>query len=191
MGALSDIIKSDLYRYEQKTGLPDIIKALLVNKGFQVSFYYRIANYFYNKNNKIALIFIKPLYFHVMNKNSVDFPYITDIGYGLYIGHTFGIVVNGKSKIGNNVNLSHCVTIGRTNRGERIGVPIIGDEVYIGPGAKVIGGINVGNRVAIGANAVVINDLENDAVAVGVPARVVSHEGSSAYINRKSSLENE
>ncbi len=61
-----------------------------------------------------------------------------------------------------------------TNRGSKKGTPIIGDSVYIGPGAKIIGNVNIGNDVMIGANAVITKDLPPFAVAVGVPARVIS-----------------
>jgi len=72
-----------------------------------------------------------------------------------------------------------------TNRGSKKGTPIIGDNVYIGPGAKIIGNVNIGNDVAIGANAVVTKDLPPFAVAVGVPARVISLKGSEGYVNNR------
>ena len=75
-------------------------------------------------------------------------------------------------------NLSQGVTIGIGGRGERRGVPRVGDRVYFGPGAKVFGPIVVGDDVAIGANSVVNRDVPPRAVAVGVPFRVVSLEGS-------------
>ena len=76
------------------------------------------------------------------------------------------------------------MTIGVINRGDKVGVPVIGDNVYIGPGAKIIVGVNVSNKVAIGANAVVTKDIPDNGVAVGVPAKVISYEGSKGYIDR-------
>jgi serine O-acetyltransferase len=105
-----------------------------------------------------------------------------DIGPGLYIGHFGNIFVGGKTKIGKNCNISQGVTIGWAGRGENWGLPIIGDNVFIGPGAKVFGKITIGNNVAIGANAVVTKDLPDNAVAVGVPAQIVSYEGSKDFI---------
>jgi serine O-acetyltransferase len=63
-------------------------------------------------------------------------------------------------------------------------VPVIGDNVYIGPGAKIIGRVNMGSGVAIGANAVVTKDVPDNAVVVGVPAKVISYNGSKGYINK-------
>lgn len=104
------------------------------------------------------------------------------IGKGLYIAHFGGIFVNGDAIIGEYCNLSQEVTVGLSGRGKKRGCPKIGDRVFIGPGAKVLGLIEIGNDVAIGANAVVTKDLPDYAVAVGIPAKIISHEGSRDYI---------
>jgi serine O-acetyltransferase len=61
---------------------------------------------------------------------------------------------------------------------------VLGDSVYIGPGAKIVGAVRIGDRVAIGANCVVTKDVPDDSVVVGVPGTVISQEGSAGYINR-------
>lgn len=93
-------------------------------------------------------------------------------------------MVNGRSVIGKNCNISHGVTIGQTNRGENKGCPLLGNNIYIGPGAKIIGGIRIGNNVAIGANCVVTKDIPDNSVVVGIPGKVISKEGSKGYIVR-------
>lgn len=80
-------------------------------------------------------------------------------------------MVNHRVRIGRNCNISHGVTLGQANRGRRTGVPVIGDGVYIGPGAKVVGAVTVGDNVAIGANCVVVDDVPDNAVVAGVPGR--------------------
>ena len=92
--------------------------------------------------------------------------------------------MNKDVKIGNNCNISQGVTLGVTNRGAKKGCPTIGDNVYIAPGAKVIGNIVVGNDVAIGANCVLTKDVPDHAVVVGIPGKIISYNGSSGYINR-------
>ena len=82
------------------------------------------------------------------------------------------------------MNISQGVTIGQVNRGKYQGVPTIGNGVYIGPGAKVIGKISIGSNVAIGANAVVTTDVPDNACVAGVPARVISMDGADGYVNR-------
>lgn len=105
-----------------------------------------------------------------------------DIGPGLYIGHFGEICIGGPTRIGRFCNISQGNTIGVAGRGERRGIPEIGDFVYIAPGAKIIGKIKVGNNVAIGANAVVTKDVPDNAVVAGVPARVISYETSRDFV---------
>jgi serine O-acetyltransferase len=76
------------------------------------------------------------------------------------------------------------VTLGEANRGDRRGCPVLGDNVYIGPGAKIVGAVRIGNDVAIGANCVVTKDVPDHSVVVGIPGRVISQEGSAGYVNR-------
>jgi serine O-acetyltransferase len=93
-----------------------------------------------------------------------------DIGGGLYIAHPNGCVIHAK-KIGRNCSIISNVTIGMRNRWE---FPTIGDNVFIGSGARILGGIKVGNNVRIGANAVVIHDVPDNCTVVGIPARIIS-----------------
>lgn len=92
-----------------------------------------------------------------------------EFGPGLIILHSVGVVVNTSVRGGCNVIIEGGVTIGA----EKGRSPVLGDNVYIGSGAKVIGGVKVGNDVRIGANAVVVKDVPDEATAVGVPARIV------------------
>lgn len=89
-------------------------------------------------------------------------------------------MVNAEAILGQNVNLSQGVTIGSNNRGETMGVPIIGNNVFIAPGAKLIGKITIGDNVAIGANAVVLRDVPSNVSVGGVPAKVISNKGAGA-----------
>lgn len=98
-----------------------------------------------------------------------------EIGEGLYLPHTVGTVI-GANKIGRNVVIFQGVTLGAKEID--IGYqadkrPLIGDHVVIGSGAKVLGGIKIGNNVIIGANAVVTKSLPDNVVAVGIPARII------------------
>jgi serine O-acetyltransferase len=86
--------------------------------------------------------------------------------------------------IGRNCNISPGVILGKGNRGKNRGYPTLGDNVYIGPGAKIVGGVKIGNNVAIGANCVVTKDIPDGSVVVGVPGRVISQKGSEGYVNR-------
>ncbi len=117
-------------------------------------------------------------------KYGIDIAHDTKIGPGLYIGHFGGIIVNYGTVIGKNCNISPGVVIGQTNRGKKKGLPVIGDNVFIATGAKILGNIHVGNHVAIGANAVVVHDVPENAVIGGIPGKIISFKGSEGYINR-------
>lgn len=92
-----------------------------------------------------------------------------DIGGGLYIQHGFATMIAAKS-IGENCWINQQVTIGYNGQGDP---PVIGDNVTITCGAKVLGEIRIGNNVIIGANAVVIRDVMNDCIVGGVPAKIL------------------
>lgn len=100
----------------------------------------------------------------------------TDIGLGASIGgglrlpHPNGVVIHTDANIGNNCMIMQQVTIGQL---AATGTPKIGNAVYIGAGAKVLGAICLGDHAAIGANAVVLMDVPSSRTAVGVPARLL------------------
>ena len=100
-------------------------------------------------------------------------PVGVEAGGGLYIGHFGGIIINGGVHLGTGCKISHGMTIGTKGAGRGNSVPRLGDEVYVGTGAVVIGNVSVGNRAIIGANAVVIHDVPAGSIVGGVPARVI------------------
>jgi serine O-acetyltransferase len=93
-----------------------------------------------------------------------------EFGPGFVILHPVGIVINSKVRAGSRVALEGGVVIGD----EKGRSPILGDDVFVGSGAKVVGGIAIGHRARIGANAVVLRSVDDDTTAVGIPARPVS-----------------
>ena len=103
---------------------------------------------------------------------------INTFGKGLSIAHIGTIVVNGATKIGDNCRIHTCVNIG-TKAGYSNKAPNIGNNVYIGPGAKIFGDITIGDSVVIGANSVVNKSfIENDISIAGIPAQKISNKGS-------------
>ena len=98
-----------------------------------------------------------------------DIPINCRIGGGLLLPHPNGVVIAPDAEIGVNCIIFQQVTIGTNGRG----YPVIGDDVEIGAGAKVLGPISIGSRAQLGANAVVVRDVREGAVAAGVPAREI------------------
>lgn len=93
-----------------------------------------------------------------------------EFGPGFVLIHSTGVVINGQVRGGSGIHLEHQVTIGA----ERRASPKLGNDVFIGAGAKVIGAVTIGDGARIGANAVVIDDIPSGRTAVGVPARLVA-----------------
>lgn len=147
----------------------------------------RKHEYYHNKDKKSLLD--KILLKHYSKKHHKwSMKYTTQIpinvcGPGLSIAHFGSIYVNSKSKIGNNLRIQSGVTIGGSYSTPNK-FPILGNDVYIGTGAKIIGGVTIADEVAIGANAVVCKDiLEAHTSHVGVPSHKTSNHGSEPYIN--------
>ncbi|VAW65724.1 Serine acetyltransferase [hydrothermal vent metagenome] len=125
------------------------------------------------KKSKLIKVFTLPLYLllrnNVQTNWGIDIPKEAVIGPGLCVGHYGGIFISKHAVIGKNLDISQGVTIGMSGKGGNRGVPVIGDNVYIAPGAKLFGKINIGNNVKIGANAVIYKDIPDNAIVVCKP----------------------
>lgn len=110
----------------------------------------------------------------------IDIPRSARIGPGLYIGHFSGIFVSSKAVIGRNCFISQGVTIGVGGSGDKRGVPVLGDDIYLGAGCKLFGRITLGNGVKVGANAVVHRSL---AAGAKVAAPGFIYVGGTAPLN--------
>jgi serine O-acetyltransferase len=109
----------------------------------------------------------------------IELPRGVRAGPGLYIGHFGGLTISSSTVIGSNCNISQGVTIGISGSGERRGVPVIGDDVYIAPGARIFGKISIGDNVKIGANSVIDRDIPDNAIVVLDPGfKIVSFKGN-------------
>jgi serine O-acetyltransferase len=183
---LKESLNSDLFRYAGKTGTKTFLYYFFLYPGFRYSYFYRICHYSRSQNpnflRKIQFYLLWYLLHHYQIKYGYQIPCQTKIGNGLIIYHYGSIVVNSDVIIGKNCCLSTGVTIGMHHRGGKKGNPIIGDNVYIAPGAKIIGNIKIGNNVIIGTNSVVVDDVPNNAVVGGIPAKVLSYAGAEGYI---------
>lgn len=178
------LVLSDLYRITRDTKFSTLMRNILWGESYKYIFWMRTCSFLRGK--KWLKYSLYPLGLFMLNhyryRFGISIPFSVDIGPGFYIGHFGGIFINSRCKIGKNCNMSHGVTLGITMRGKNKGCPTIGDDVYIGPGAKIIGLVKVGNRAAIGANCVVTKDVPDNAVVVGVPGKIISFEGSEGYV---------
>jgi serine O-acetyltransferase len=98
-----------------------------------------------------------------------------EFGPGFVLIHSTGVVINAAVRGGRGVHIEHQVTVGAEQRQS----PILGNNVFLGAGARVIGGITIGDGARIGANAVVLQDVPPGATAVGVPARIIDRNSAA------------
>lgn len=136
-----------------------------------------LMNRFINETPKyLFFIYIVAKFFYgrMIFKYGIDLPLNCIFGRNLRIYHFGGIIINPASEIGNNVTIMHGVTLGNNMKDHAC--PVIGNNVFIGAGAKVLGNITIANNVKIGANAVVLKSIEDENVtAVGIPAKIIKN----------------
>ena len=139
--------------------------------------------------NPVLKLWYRLLFRRAADRNHIEIFSGNEIGGGLYIGHPFGITVNPKAVIGSNCNLHKGVTIGQENRGPRRGVPTIGNCVWIGINATVVGNITIGDDVLIAPNSFVNCDVPSHSVVFGNPCVIRSREDATKdYINNRVEL---
>ncbi|MDP3088414.1 MAG: serine acetyltransferase [Methylotenera sp.] len=162
-------IRADLQVYQGNWGA----------QGFWVMLVYRFGRWRYGVRplllRKLFSLIYKFLYKFVQILTGVELPCEVEIGRNFVIDHFGGIVISGYAKFGDNCRIRNGVVVGLANVNEPC-APVIGNNVDIGSGAKVLGRISVGNDVLIGANAVVIRDVPDNSIAVGVPAQIKSRK---------------
>lgn len=147
-------------------------------KGFEYSFIKTFRKYQANIDN-IGGIFYKIKLRSLARKTGIDFEGNTSFGKGLIIGHWGRIVINGDTKFGNDIFITHGVTIGRDINGKRKGVPTIGNRVCIRANSTVVGNVTIGDDVLIAPNTFVNFDVPSHSVVIGNPATIHSKENAT------------
>ncbi len=179
------LIASDFKKYRSYGG--SYLGIIFFTQGFWALYQYRWAHFFYT-SVRIQPFRIIVLGFMLFWQKGIEIitgisiPASVKIGHSFYIAHFGNIIINSNAVIGNNCNISQGVTIGVSGVSEKRGVPILGDDIYIGANAVIAGKIKVGNKVLVAANSLVTTDVPDNAKVIGVPAVVVSQTGSKGYI---------
>ena len=149
---------------------------LFFEQGIWAIIVYRFGQWTYSFRIPLisAILHILSFFLFKMTEivTGISIPAGVKIKKGLYIGHFGSIILHSQVVIGENCSIGPGTIIGTRGLGST-DVPVIGDNVYIGTGAKVLGGIRIGNNVRIGANAVVLEDVPDDCTVVGIPARII------------------
>lgn len=156
-------------------GLKSFIKRCLFHN-LQFAFWYRKYQESPNAIARYAL-------YRLSRKYGLEISPKCQIGRGVYLGHPYNITVGEEVILGNNVNLHKGCTIGRTNRGQ-IGSPHVGNNVFVGINATIVGKVQIGNDVLIAPNSFVNFDVPDHSIVIGNPG-IIHHSDSAieGYVN--------
>ena len=145
----------------------------MVRYGGKPSRYLRVFHKFFRKTqttkNKILSFYYRFRLKQIESKNGLEIPRTVRFGKGLFLCHPYNITINPEVVFGENINIHKGVTIGQENRGKRKGVPTIGNCVWIGINACIVGNVVIGNDVLIAPNSYVNCDVPSHSVVFGNP----------------------
>ncbi len=160
--------------FERDPAAKTIVEVVLCYPGLHALISHRMAHYLYKKN----LVLLPRLISQISRFfTGIEIHPGATIGQGLFIDHGMGVVIGETAEVGDNVTLYQGVTLGGTGKEKGKRHPTIGNNVFIGSGAKILGSIKVGDNVKIGAGSVVTKPVPSDTTVVGIPGQVVVHRG--------------
>ena len=165
-------LKDDLSRYTSHAGISGFIRAWSTSVGFRAVSYLRLQNFCYLHRSEFFpfLFFAHYLRRFIISNFGLDACFGNSIGGGLRIEHPVGIVIGGGVIIGKNAIILQGVTIGEKYVDSRSdgSYPCIGDNVVIGVNTVLLGNIRIGNNVIFGANSLVLRDVEDNSLILGL-----------------------
>jgi serine O-acetyltransferase len=150
------------------------IEVVLTYAGFHAVMAYRVSHWL--KTHRVPFL---PRFISQAARmlTGIEIHPSATIGSGFFIDHGMGVVIGETAEIGNYVTLFQGVTLGGTGKERGKRHPTLGSHVVVGAGAKILGGITVGDNVKIGANSVVLKNVSANSTVIGVPARVIKTQG--------------
>lgn len=181
---MNEFFKNDYYRM---TGKEYSICSFLVSylTEHRVRFVYSYRKLQHINDNRLLSKTIWFVYHrHLKTKYGLEINPGVKIGPGLQISHPYNITINNGAILGKNINLSKGVSIGQENRGKRRGVPVLGNQVYLGINSTVVGNIKIGDDVLIAPNAYVNCDIPSHSIVIGNPCQVIHRDNATeGYVN--------
>ncbi len=159
---------------ERDPAAKSVLEVLLCYPGIHALLFHRVAHFLYRRGLVLLPRLISQFSRFI---TGIEIHPGARIGRGLFIDHGMGVVIGETAELGDNVTIYQGVTLGGTGKEKGKRHPTIGDSVVIGAGAKVLGPIEIGAGARIGAGSVVLNSVPPGATVVGIPGRVVIHNG--------------
>lgn len=166
----------------------ELYRADIARYGGRMESYIRVFHYLYRRAATVtfapAIPFYKALFRFFANRRGLENAANQQIFGKNYIGHAYNITINCMAKIGRNCNIHKGVVVGQANRGIKKGYPIIGDRVWIGINAVVVGNVTIGDDVMMAPNSFVNVDVLSHSVVFGNPS-VIKHRdwATEGYVN--------
>jgi serine O-acetyltransferase len=168
-------IKQDLNAvFDRDPAATSKLEVMLTYAGFHALLAYRVSHWLKLHNVPILPRIISQL---ARWLTGVEIHPSARIGTGFFIDHGMGVVIGETAEIGDYVTLFQGVTLGGTGKERGKRHPTLGNHVVVGAGAKILGGITIGDNVKIGANSVVLKNVPANSTVIGVPARVIKTQG--------------
>ena len=150
------------------------VEVLLAYPGVHAVLIYRLTHRLWQSDWKLSARILSAFARWMTN---VDIHPGAKIGQRFFIDHGAGVVIGETTEIGSDVTLYHGVTLGGTSWNKEKRHPTLGDNVLVGAGAKVLGAINLGNNVRVGANSVVVKDVPACCTVIGIPGKIIQPKG--------------
>ena len=165
---LFNILREDINRWDKS-----FLKLYFTKREYKLVLRLRLCNYLSYKKILFPLYMIERFIYHrTCVKCGCDIPSKTRIDGGFKILHTWGIVINSQAKIGKNFTIVSGSVVGKNNKG----VPTIGNNVYVGTHALIIGNIKIGDNSIIGAGAIVTKNVESNSVMCNSYAKCINKQ---------------
>lgn len=168
-----DIVYSDLYRYNGKMGVKNLLGTAIRKVDFRWILLFRIYQ------SRRHPFFSRWMLRRCSLKTGIQIGWHSTIGKGLVLVHCGNIAVNNEAVIGKNCTMYHGVTVGMEFRGSRQGNPVIGDNVWIGSNACIVGNIKIGDDVLIAPLSFVNFDVPSHSIVIGNPAKIIHRENAT------------
>ncbi|MEN3941317.1 biotin/lipoyl-containing protein [Prosthecobacter sp. SYSU 5D2] len=182
-----ELLRADAYRINGRDDFGELFRQWRTNPAFQYLIWFRMAQA--ARKSPLLKFFVYPVAVWRMvqchYQSGIRIPLSVKAGPGLLIGHWGGIWINPNCTFGSNCSLNNDINMGEAGGSGLRGVPQLGDNVYIGPGARLAGAITLYQESSVMANTVVTSDLPPGAIALGVPHKITGHQKINRFVSNR------